>query len=174
MKLTMFGQSARWMKLALIGAVAVASLTALPVATQAQGSTGTGKTLSAEWLAGVNAVNLATGFTADVALNRSSAAVGDIAFRYRTPDLTLKRGVVDAASGAVVCERNSPVLIVEGVYYEEIGGRLVAQGPATARASRPAGGGGGDIIVFDIVGVTSQTIMFQASGQLTFNLDPCR
>ena len=108
MKLTMFGQSARWMKLALIGAVAVASLTALPVA--AQGSTGTGKTLSAEWLAGVNAVNPAIGFTADVALNRSSAAVGDIAFRYRTPDLTLKRGVIDAASGAVVCERNVPVL----------------------------------------------------------------
>ena len=172
MKLTMFGQSARWMKLALIGAVAVVSLTALPVA--AQGPTGTGKTLSAEWLAGVNAVNPAIGFTADVALNRSSAAVGDIAFRYRTPDLTLKRGVIEARSGVTMCINNSPVLIVEGVYYEEIGGRLVAQGPATARASRPAGGGGGDIIVFDIVGVTSQTITMQANGQLTFNLDPCR
>ncbi len=172
MKLTMFGRSARWMKLALIGAVAVASLTALPVA--AQGSTGTGKTLSAEWLAGVNAVNPAIGFVADVATGRDHIAVGDIALRYRTPDLTLERGVIEARTSVTMCISNSPVLIVEGVYYEEVGGRLVAQGPATARASRPAGGGGGDIIVFDIVGVTSQTIMFQANGQLTFNLDPCR
>ena len=122
-----------------------------------------------EW----QAVDSQTRFAADLTVNEDGSAAGVIRI-HKASDVTLKRGVIDAASGAVVCERNVPVMVVEGTYFEEIDGRLVAQGPATARVSRPAGGGGGDIVVFDIVGVTSQTITFQANGQLSFNVNPCR
>ncbi len=159
---------ATFAKIAAVAGVMLASVFGQSLSAHATEEISMGYT-QVEW----QAVDSQTRFAADLTVNEDGSAAGAIRI-HKATDVTLKRGVINAASGAVVCERNEPVLVVEGTYFEEIDGRLVDQGPATARASRPAGGGGGDIIVFDIVGVASQHTTIRAHGRLIFNINPCR
>jgi len=158
---------ATFAKIAAVAGVMMASVFGQSLSAQATETITMGYT-KAEW----QTVDPRTRFAADLTVMDDGSAAGVVRI-HKVSDITLKRGVIDAQSGAVVCDRSEPVLIVQGTYYEEIGGQLVARGPARAEG-RPAGGGGGDIIVFDIVGVASQTSAIEAVGRLSFDVDPCR
>jgi hypothetical protein len=76
--------------------------------------------------------------------------------------------------GAAYCLNRETAVVVYGAQYQEVDGTWLKVGESRAYG-RPAGGaGGGDIVVFDIVGVTDgSSASFQAPGQLQTIIDPC-
>ena len=156
---------AKFVKIAAVAGVMIASMFGQSLSANAMESITMGYT-KVEW----QYVSSNTRFAADLTVLDDGSAAGTIQI-HRVSNVTLKRGVINATSGRVICDRDQPVMNVEGTYYEEIGGTLVARGPAHTEVRK---GGGGDIIVFDIVGVASQNSTFETHGELTFPINPCR
>jgi hypothetical protein len=148
-------------KKTLLVAAAVACLAVAPHAAQAQGgSSGTGKTMAASVLAS----DLANGVHANVAVYTDGSAEGTIRWRA---------GTVELRSGAARCSAEGPELLMQGTVRRMSGGILVAMGDGSVRATRrPAGGGGADIIVFDIIDSIASTTI-ESPGRLTMTVDPC-
>ena len=159
---------ATFAKIAAVAGVMMASVFGQSLSAQA-GETMTLGYTKVQW----QTVDPRTRFAADLTVMDDGSAAGVIRI-HKLSDVTLKRGVIAAASGTVVCDRDEPVLIVQGTYYEEIGGQLVARGPARAEARDGGNGGGAGITDFVIVGVASQTSAIEAVGRLSFDVDPCR
>lgn len=159
---------ATFTKIAAVAGVMIASMFGQSLSAHAMETITMGYT-EVEW----QTVAPHTRFAADLTVMDDGSAAGVVRI-HKASDVTLKRGVINAASGRVICDRDEPVMIVDGTYYEEVGGTLVARGPAHAEVRKGGNGGGGDIVVFDINGVTSQNSTFEAVGQLTFPVNPCR
>ena len=121
---------ATFAKIAAVAGVMIASMFGQSLSAQAAEQLTMGYT-EVEW----QYVSPNTRFAADLAVMDDGSAAGTIRI-HKASDVTLKRGVINAASGRVICDRDEPVMIVEGTYYEEIGGTLVARGPAHAEVRK--------------------------------------
>ena len=162
---------ATFAKIAAVAGVMIASVFGQSLSAQAAEQFTMGYT-KVEW----QYVSPNTRFAADLTVMDDGSATGVIQI-HTASDVTLKRGTFGAATGAIVCSADEPVMIFEGTYSEEIDGRVVNTGPARAevRMSRPTGGGGGVIVGdFDIIDAAATSTSYRAVGEITSAADPCR
>jgi hypothetical protein len=92
-------------------------------------------------------------FSADFSVNSDGTASGTINLNLHNK-VTLKRGIIDWTGGEALA-------VLEGDHYQRINGQWKLIGTAQVNG-RPAGGGGADIIVFDIV---DSVAPFAATGE---------
>ncbi|MCI0580730.1 MAG: hypothetical protein L0331_31600 [Chloroflexi bacterium] len=106
-------------------------------------------------------------FSADLLVLNDGPAVGTIQLDSDA------RIVVE--SGTTLCLAGKAAVVVYGTRYQQINGLWQEVGDSRAQG-RPVGdgGGGGDVVVFDIVdSVTGQAVSFEAVAELPLVADPC-
>jgi hypothetical protein len=97
-------------------------------------------------------------FSADFAVYSDGTASGVISLNKHN-NVTLKRGVIGWTA-------DEELVMLEGIHYQRVNGQWLEIGLAQVEV-RPAGGtgGGGDIIVFDIVDSANHAESFEATGE---------
>ncbi|MCI0577373.1 MAG: hypothetical protein L0332_33130 [Chloroflexi bacterium] len=105
-------------------------------------------------------------FSADLLVLNDGPAVGTI--QLDSDD----RIVVE--SGATLCLAGEAAVVVYGTRYQQINGLWQAVGDSRAQGRPAGGGGGGDIVLFDIIdSVPGQAVSFEALAELPLAADPC-
>jgi hypothetical protein len=176
---------AMFTKMALLALFVLASLIGQPLYAQEQKTApGTGKTMTGSLLGNVQpsqadtftpnagqtvkiqieAADASTAFVASVQVHQGGGGAGKVSYS----DL-----IIMVRSGEVQCGPNGATVILGGTLYRQVGSQIVAEGDARVRVHRPAGGGGGqDIIVFDIVDSFAKHTV-TAPGKFQFQVNPC-
>lgn len=98
-------------------------------------------------------------FSADFVVNNDGTASGTIRLN-KANNVTLKRGIIEWTG-------DEEKAVLTGIHSQEVNGRWQEIGSVQVEvkpAGRPAGGGGGIIIDYDIIDAASHSTSFQAAG----------